>query len=173
VLVGIAEGDVSGALAARLKVAGGRITEVEAVVARHEQWPPDGETGALFAPRLREAFEPRRFAAEWAAFDRAVRDTSGLGIAVPGTALPAGYETPRERRQLVRDAAAGLTLELTLTDVTGPQRGEASTTGPFTVMAVTLTHRRDAQVVASQGIARPLPFGARSGWAQAVPGVVR
>ena len=147
VLVGIIERDVPGALAARLKVEGGRLAEVEAVVARQELSPPDGDTATLFAPRLLDAFDAARFARDWAAFDRAGRDS--LALSTPGSGLAEPFETPRERRQLVRDTVQGLTLELTLTDVTGAKRGEASTTGPFTVLAVSLTQEREGQAVAA------------------------
>ncbi len=164
VLVGITENDVPGAVAARLKVQGGRIAEIEAVVARLELVPPDGDTATLFAPRLREAFDPTGFALEWAAFDRAGSDDQALGATGYALALPS--ENARERRQLIRDTEQGLALELTLSDVTGAERGRAATTGPFTVMAVSLTRVREGKPVASQSIARALPFKSRSGWAR-------
>ena len=89
VLVGVTENGVSGALAARLQVAGGRVTELEAVVARQELSPPDGETATLFAPRLPDAFDPARFASDWAAFDRAGRDAARLSLS-PGPLRPCG-----------------------------------------------------------------------------------
>ena len=169
VLVGVSENEVPGALAARLKVAGGQVTELEAVVARQELSPPDGQTATLFGPRLSDAFDPVRFASEWAAFERAGRDTDGLTLPSPSSLPPLRLDSPRERRALVRDAAEGLVLELTVTDVTGAQRGEAATSGPFAVLAVSLTRSRDGLPLASQAIVRALPFGSRSGWIEPAP----
>jgi hypothetical protein len=166
VLAGILEHAVPGVLAARLKVTAGRLTEVEAVVARHERWPPDGDTGTLFGPRLPDAFDPARFASESLAFDRAVRAVAGLGVPEPvGTSFMRG-ETPRERRQLVRDASQSLALELTLTDVTGASTASASTTGPFTVLEVSLVREGAGQPVELRAVARALPYGSGSGWRQ-------
>ena len=73
-------------------------------------------------------------------------------------------QPPRERRTLVHDAGAGLTLELTVTDVTGAQRGEAATTGPFAILGVSVIRNRDGQPAVSHGIVRAVPFASRSGW---------
>jgi hypothetical protein len=163
VLVGISEQDVPGALAARLRVQRGGIVEIEAMVVRQELVPPDGNTATLFAPRLREAFDPTRFALEWAAFDSGGSDDPALAMTSYAW-VPSAEAAARERRQLVRDPVQGLTFDLTMTDVTGADRGRAAATGPFTVMSVSLTKVRDGKPVASQSLARALPFKSRSGW---------
>jgi hypothetical protein len=167
VFTGVTEHGVPGALAARFQMAGGKVTELEVVVVRQELAPPDGETATLFGPRLPDAYDPARFASDWAAFERASGDAGRLSLA-PAPLAAFRPQSPRERRQLVRDAAADLMLELTVTDVTGAQRGEAATTGPFAILAVSVSRTREGQTV-SHGIVRPLPFGSRSGWTTPAP----
>jgi hypothetical protein len=57
----IIETDVPGVLAARLKVAGNRITEIESFVVREETTGERGGTLTLMAPRLPLQFNPEQF----------------------------------------------------------------------------------------------------------------
>jgi hypothetical protein len=76
---GTDENGTSGVLALRLKVAGGKIAEMEAVVFRHEYVGPRSGTVTLFQPRLLQPFEPATLGTLDPAFsERAPADKSAL-----------------------------------------------------------------------------------------------
>jgi len=60
---GIDENGTSGVLALRLKVAAGKIAEMEAIAFRHEYVGPRSGTVTLFQPRLLQPFEPKTIGA--------------------------------------------------------------------------------------------------------------
>jgi hypothetical protein len=147
------ETDVPGLLFARFALDGDQVAELEAVIVRHEFTGERGGTLTLFAPRLRQGFDPATVAltdpalqldppvgtvTEPEVLAAAVAATTAE-IAIPGVAA-------RDRRTWVIDSERGLVVDFAFLDVANsegapPEESAAApavSTGPYTLMEATL-----------------------------------
>lgn len=190
----ITEHDVRGVLFARLVLAGDRIGEIEAVVSRHERADDRGGTLTLFAPRLRDPFDPDAFAAVDPLFrlelpPQTINDPQVLAATAAAHRAESdgvGGVSVRGQRTWVADAARGLVVDFAFLDVANeagagaqarapapapeaavPSDSQASlarSTGPYTVMSARLYKILDDQIAAVQSAALPVPYGMTAGW---------
>jgi hypothetical protein len=152
-VVSTVETDVPGLLFARLALDGDQVAELEAVIVRHEFTGERGGTLTLFAPRLRQGFDPATVALADPALQLdppvgAVTEAEVLAAAVAATV--AEIETPgvvaRDRRTWVIDSERGLVVDFAFLDVSNEEGASAEarasapaeSTGPYTLMAATL-----------------------------------
>ena len=170
----IVETDVTGLLFARVTLAGDRVGTIETFVVREERPGERGGTLTLFAPRLRDAFDPARFAA----VDPSLTFMPPFQVASDPTALAqtareyfAGLETAaaalRGRRTWVADVARGLVVDVAFLDVANDEAAfagvddavPAQSSGPYSIMTAALHKVVDGVLVTTESAALPVPYG--------------
>jgi hypothetical protein len=178
----VTEHDTPGLLAARLRIDGGLVTDMETIVIRRETAGDRGGTLTLFAPRLPSPFDPARYARQASVFGGIVPASDRMSGQAMVTTVLAHDERARkdggamrERRPLVVDEERGLVLEVSLFDIAHttktvevPHVGTVAltpaSTGPFSVMAAAVYKVVGGRVSAVESAVRPVPYGMSSGW---------
>ncbi len=166
----IVENGTPGILAARLKVQGGLITQIEVIVVRQETAGTRGGTLTLFAPRLPYPFDASAAARAVSLLNEPVGARSHLSPAeiaagartVRPSMIPGGFV--RERRTLVTDDETGTMLEVALVDIADPRSVPGASTGPFSLLCAMVSRVRSGTAATSASVERPVPFGMLSGW---------
>jgi len=148
----ILETDVSGLLFARFALDGDHVAEIEAVAVRQEFSGERGGTLALFAPRLREAFDPATVALADPALslDAPVGTVTEPEVLAAAASRAAELESPgvtaRDRRTWVIDPERGLSVVFAVLDVANDEAASpeeraltpATSSGPYSLLTTTL-----------------------------------
>ena len=162
----IKEYNVDGFLTARLKIRNNQITEIEALVMRHEYNDARMGTLTLMGPRLEGTFKPGD-----------CTDLPGIF----GQPLPAGDRTDaktmmsivreksgniREQHTLITDVEYGLLLEMTLSDVPNTKNGptDPALSGPYSIMGVQLHKIRGHKIVETKSMMMGVLYKMKRGW---------
>jgi hypothetical protein len=172
----IVETDVPGLLFARFALDADQVAELEAVVVRHEFTGERGGTLTLFAPRLRQGFDPAAVALTDPALqlDPPVGSVTNPEVLAAAAARAAEVgsrgATVRDRRAWVIDSERGLVVDFALLDVANeegvPAEGRtvapAVSTGPYSVLTTALYKvAGDAATVAANA-ALVVPYGTQN-----------
>jgi len=162
----IREYDVESLLAARLKVRNGEITEIEALVMRHEYSDERLGTFSLFAPRLDGMYRPGIGADPSRMTGQVLEPGARLTPEAMMALVQGKSDAVRERHLLVADADRGLLLEMTLSDIANPNGGpiDPASSGPYSVLRVQLHEIRGGAVAATRSVLMPVPYKMGRGW---------
>ena len=171
------ETDVPGLLFARFALDGDQVSELEAVIVRHEFTGERGGTLTLFAPRLRAAFDPAATALADPALHLdapvgSVASPDVLAAAVVAAAAEAealGAAT-RNRLTWVTDTERGLVVDFAILDVANEEglppedraRAPAVSTGPYSVLTATLYKATGETAAAAGNATLVMPYGIKS-----------
>lgn len=171
------ETDVPGLLFARFALDADHVDEIEVVIVRHEFTGERGGTLTLFAPRLRQGFDPATVALADPALHLdapvgSVLSPEAIAAAVAATAaqIEAPGVTARDHRTWVIDIERGLAVDFAFHDVANGEvaapeersSAPAVSTGPYTLMTTTLYKTvGDAASVAAHATLT-VPYGMHS-----------
>jgi hypothetical protein len=183
------EHGTDGVLALRIKAAGGKISEIEAIDVREESQGPRGGTMTLMRPPLLVEWK----AATLGSLDAMFQSQTAKTATVPQQVITAYFDgllqqtdknvrfngsstksffdhatAVRDRRILVADAARGVVLAVVMVDKpgTGPANLPAPQLVPSTYMVPQLIKVENGSIARVEGMVKWMPFGYTSAWAE-------
>lgn len=183
----IVETDVPGLLFARFALDADQVAELDAIVVRHEFTGERGGTLSLFAPRLRQAFNPMAVTLADPALhlDAPVGSVTEPEALAAAAARAAGGTSPgvttRDRRPWVIDAERGLIVDFAVLDVTNDEglsaenreQGPAASTGPYSLVTATLYKMAGDTATVAANATLVMPYGTTPVTPAVEPRVVR
>jgi hypothetical protein len=162
----IKEYNVAGFLTARLKIRNNQITEIEALVMRHEYNDPRMGTLTLMGPRLEGLFKPENCTDLPGIFGQALQPGEGIDAKAMMSIVQEKRGNIREQHTLITDVEYGLLLEMTLSDVPNSNTGpvDPALSGPYSIMRSQLHKIRGRKIVKTESMMMPVLYQMRRGW---------
>jgi len=152
----ITETDVPGLLSARLQLRDGRIQDINVTVMRYEYTGPRGGTLSLFYPQLDSMFNPDKFHETEAELNQS--GNSRLDDLIARAAALA--LNSRDSKVLVADAAHGLVLQQSISDITNAvtRQRDPRSSGSYSVLTTTLYKFNAENLLLTKSVSKPVPY---------------
>lgn len=164
----IKELNVEAFLTARLKVQNNEITEIEALVMRHEYNDARMGTMTLMGPRLEagESFKPGICNDLPGVFGEPVSPDERISAKAMIYIVQEKRGNVRERYTLVTDVEYGLLLEMEFSDVPNANTGpiDSALSGPYSVMRTQLHKISGQKIIKTKLVIMGIPYQMKRGW---------
>jgi hypothetical protein len=162
----IKEYNVEGFLTARLKILNNRITEIEALVMRHEYNDARMGTLTLMGPRLEGTFKPGDCDDLPGVFGQPLPPDERTEAKAMMSLVKEKSGNAREQHTLIADVEYGLLLEMTLSDVPNPNTGTADPvlSGPYSIMRSQLHKIKDGKIAKTKSMMMGVLYKMKRGW---------
>jgi hypothetical protein len=162
----IKEYNVAGFLTTRLKIRNNQITEIEALVMRHEYNDPRMGTLTLMGPRLEGIFKPEDCNDLPGVFGQPLPPGERIDAKAMTAIVREKGGNIREQHTLVTDTEYGLFLEMTLSDVPNPNTGtvDPALCGPYSIMHSQLHKIRGRKIVETKSMKMAVLYKMKRGW---------
>jgi hypothetical protein len=162
----IKEYNTNSFLTARLNIRNNQITEIEALVMRHEYNDPRMGTLTLMGPRLEGLFTPGSCNDLPGAFGQIVPVDERTDAKAMISVVSEKSVNTREKHVLIADAEYGLLLEMTFTDIPNQNTKpvDAALTGPYSIIRLNLHKIRGRKLVQTKTMILPAPYQMKRGW---------
>ena len=152
----ITETDIPGLLSARLQIRDGLIEDINVTVMRHEYSGERGGTLSLFYPQLDSMFDPVKFTTMEAALSLA-----GKASVTDLVQQVAAFNTDsRDSTTLVADAANGLVLQQSISDISNAssEKNDGHSSGSYSVLTSSLYKFNGEKLLLMKSASRPVPY---------------
>ena len=162
----IREYNVGGFLTARLKIRNGEITEIEALVMRHEFNDARMGTMTLMGPRLEGMYQPGSITDLPGMFGKALTPDERTDVKNMISIIKEKHRNVREQFILVTDVEYGLVLEMTFTDIPNSNKGpvDPALTGSYSVIHVHLHKIKNRNIINTKSVFMPVLYKLKRGW---------
>jgi len=152
----ITETDIPGLLSLRLQIRDGLIKDINVTIMRYEFTGERGGTLSLFDPQLDSMFNPENFIEM-----EAVLNHGGNSSLNDLISLTNSYTAnSRDSVILVADAANGLVLQQSISDITNAssQQRDPRSSGSYSVLTSTLYKFNGKELTLIKSVSRPMPY---------------
>ncbi|MDC0598815.1 hypothetical protein OAP18_03140, partial [Gammaproteobacteria bacterium] len=162
----ITETDIPGLLSARLQVNDGLIQAIDVTIMRQETRDARGGTLTIHGPQLSSMFNPEDFSSMEAELsddlENELNGNQAPTVSADNLITLANTYTSaaRESEILVADAATGLVLQQSITDIPNISTDELdpALSGGYSLLTSTLYKFNGEQLVLSKSLNRPIPY---------------